>query len=340
MVLCYSCNKDENLLLNNSNYKITEIITEDTNFVIDKPWEKEGIGYINVIKEESTWHLWYESFYSSSTDHPDNSGALCYAYSEDGVNWIKPELDLYTFYGEKSNIIYKSNIPKKGLHGVGVSRFINEPYKYRMAYNKLTGESSEYPTKVYMMESVDGFNWENEKLILDHPSDTQNILLNFNGENYLFFRKWSGGIHAKGKRTIGVVRDTKLNFNIDSIKTVQINGGAVPSNNGEYYNSSVKIIDERLFFFPTVFYPSEDKSKIEIAEGEFNEEYVSIKNNDTSLNMKNNDFNLLAPQIIPVEGVGNQYYVYLYNRIGGHNIASDESFIYKIKRIKISIESL
>jgi len=89
-----------------------------------RPWEARFDNmYPNVIydKEDGLYKIWYKSFVrdiSSETvpieERPFNeylttaSGrqrGILYAYSEDGLNWIKPELGLVEFEGDRDNNI-------------------------------------------------------------------------------------------------------------------------------------------------------------------------------------------------------------------------------------------
>ena len=68
----------------------------------DRPWESVMGGYPTVIRAAGRWHMFYTAgWWDSSTtdlgDPPDGAamgrGALdCYAYSENGLQWIRPNL--------------------------------------------------------------------------------------------------------------------------------------------------------------------------------------------------------------------------------------------------------
>ena len=70
----------------------------------DRPWETLMAAYPNVIKDGNRWHMfytagWWDSSVKNLGDPPDGAamgrGALnCYAYSDDGIHWIKPNLRL------------------------------------------------------------------------------------------------------------------------------------------------------------------------------------------------------------------------------------------------------
>ena len=70
----------------------------------DKPWETT-VAYCSVYRDpaNSKYKLWYQAW-------PGRSGCyLCYAESDDGIKWIKPEIGLVEFKGSyKNNILFKN----------------------------------------------------------------------------------------------------------------------------------------------------------------------------------------------------------------------------------------
>jgi len=105
----------------------------------DKPWEKRFDNlYANVIydHEDKLYKCWYSPFIVDNsasgmtlqqrreTRYRPPRGremAICYAVSEDGIKWEKPELGLVEFEGSKQN-----NIVWRGPHGSGVFKDLRE----------------------------------------------------------------------------------------------------------------------------------------------------------------------------------------------------------------------
>ena len=73
---------------------------ENPVFVVEEPWEGSRFLYCDVVRdgEEGVYKLWY-SVLSGDAGQP----ALCYALSEDGVHFRRPELGLVEFAGSKAN---------------------------------------------------------------------------------------------------------------------------------------------------------------------------------------------------------------------------------------------
>jgi hypothetical protein len=88
----------------------------------DKPWEY--IHSQNSLKYwEGKYRMWYEIFPPrvDGDVHPLGQNVLCYAESEDGLHWIKPELGLIEFEGSKANnIVYGRTVSGHEFHGSSV----------------------------------------------------------------------------------------------------------------------------------------------------------------------------------------------------------------------------
>ena len=104
----------------------------------EKEWEMRFDNlYGNVIfdREESIYKCWYSPFIVDSAAHgmtleqrnrdysePHNREmGICYATSENGINWEKPDLGLVEYNGSKKN-----NIVWRGPHGAGVFSDLHE----------------------------------------------------------------------------------------------------------------------------------------------------------------------------------------------------------------------
>ena len=83
----------------------------------DQAWEYI-LGYNTLLHWEGKYRLWYE------TIPPRGSGlegVLCYAESDDAINWVKPNLGLIAFKGDtNNNIVYGEPISGHSFHGSSV----------------------------------------------------------------------------------------------------------------------------------------------------------------------------------------------------------------------------
>jgi hypothetical protein len=148
--------------------------TGEHNLVADRRWEGSGPGtYSTVMYVEGVYHLWYPS-----------RGGICYARSQDGITWEKPNLGLTSYKGtRKNNIVLghgASGIKKVSSEGV-VFYDPTAPKDQRFRY--ATRISDEYKDTV-VFSSPDGIHWRlthKKVLTFTRPDkrqhlDSQNII--------------------------------------------------------------------------------------------------------------------------------------------------------------------
>jgi len=158
----------------------------------DMPWEvRYDNVYANVLYDESTklFKCFYSPFIideattntalaerSRQKYHvtPSREMGLCYAHSEDGIHWIKPELGVIELNGSTKN-----NLVFRGIHGAGV---FQEPYdpEPNKRYKLFAG--SQIPGKDRFMIvafSADGIHWSNVTRCseIESEGDTHNNAL-------------------------------------------------------------------------------------------------------------------------------------------------------------------
>lgn len=135
-------------------------------FVEEHPWEQRFDNlYGNVLydREEEIYKCWYCPFIVDSSargmtleqrqreyrDPPDREMAICYATSQDGIHWEKPQLGLVEYEGSKKN-----NIIWRGPHGAGVFKDNLDPDPNRRYKTIFQGLS--------VSTSADGLHWSPE----------------------------------------------------------------------------------------------------------------------------------------------------------------------------------
>jgi hypothetical protein len=139
--------------------------------VADKPWEGEGVHWPTVIysRKDQIYKMWYEvvdpngnkNFHSKKLIDNwivDNRGFYkCYAYSEDGVNWIKPALNLYRTEQYPDNNIVMEDSGFIGGVATVIEDLNDEPDRiYKMLiYDYACSGVNGARTAV----SADGLNW-------------------------------------------------------------------------------------------------------------------------------------------------------------------------------------
>lgn len=80
--------------------------TGEQTIVPDRPWERGGLGpYSSVLWHEGKYHFWYHAMDRALWHTSPLAGAICYATSEDGITWTKPDLGLVEYEGSRRNNI-------------------------------------------------------------------------------------------------------------------------------------------------------------------------------------------------------------------------------------------
>jgi len=128
----------------------------------EHPWEGNCVitwGSVIYDDEEKLFKIWYE-VYKKFPKHGDGT-LLCYATSEDGIKWDKPELGVYDYFGSKANNIVF------WLKGKGIDAPTVLPVpaptpelKYRLYFHQERG--------IYTATSADGVHWDlNERVLIE-----------------------------------------------------------------------------------------------------------------------------------------------------------------------------
>ena len=100
----------------NLDLKLHSLITRETALELDAPWEGLTCDYHTVFQDGKLFRMYYRGTSHSGytidsmlskkekviQPHPET---ICYAESEDGINWAKPSLGLFEFEGNKNNNI-------------------------------------------------------------------------------------------------------------------------------------------------------------------------------------------------------------------------------------------
>ena len=90
--------------LNNVRLVLNRPRDEGIALKFDKPWEGLFCGYCTVIKDGDLFRLYYRGRPEAGADG-DPIEVYCYAESKDGIQWTKPELDLFNVRGHSKNNI-------------------------------------------------------------------------------------------------------------------------------------------------------------------------------------------------------------------------------------------
>lgn len=169
----------------------------------DKPWEGSGSVYHSIFKDGDLYRMYYAAGQLTVTSNGVNAGThgqfCCYAESDDGIHWRKPELGLYEFQGSKANNIVM--VQQKVGDAVSVP---GEPavfrddnpdappdarYKALLPANRLP---KDHRRGMLAFKSPDGIHWtpmSDKQVITAGAFDSQNLAF-WDAEHGLYRAYW------------------------------------------------------------------------------------------------------------------------------------------------------
>ena len=161
---------------------------------IEEPWH-DRTAWFNVLYDDGHYRMWYTGGKTGV-----DGMFVCYAESDDGIEWRKPILNLIERDGSKqNNVVYTGGpMPGRGV-GVEMGNVFRDPAgkpeeRYKMIYPTWLGAPSEEGV-VLGATSPDGLNWTRTRTtFLARYCDTQNVATydTVLGK-YVAYVRWNGG---------------------------------------------------------------------------------------------------------------------------------------------------
>ena len=151
----------------------------------DKPWEGNTCAYYTIFQDGDKYRMYYRGSHWDETSkratHPE---VVCYAESDDGIHWRKPELGICTFNGSTANNIIWDGV---GTHNFTPFKDTNPQCRPEARYKalgrgrslKAGDQSSKHG--LFAFQSADGLHW---KLMLSAPVITEGA---FDSQNLAFY---------------------------------------------------------------------------------------------------------------------------------------------------------
>jgi hypothetical protein len=188
----------------------------------DRPWEYAA-GFVTVLKDGPKYRMYYRGGRKTPEGVFDVNGeVVCYAESDDGINWTKPALGLHAYPGHaETNIIIG---PTEHRIGHNFSPYLDDragvprDERYKAVAGK--GPTGEPSPGLFRYVSADGIHWRPfspEPLFAGYALDSLNVLTWLPAEQCyaIYLRTWSEGgtpeqPKFKGIRTIS--RSTSKDF--------------------------------------------------------------------------------------------------------------------------------
>jgi len=142
----------------------------------DAPWEGNASGSRSVLQDGDTYRMYYRGWNFNTLPGKlefASKPVACYAQSQDGIHWVKPDLGIVEYEGSKQN-----NIIVDGIGSHNFMPFIDEnpacPREER--YKALAGIKAEGGLFAY--QSPDGIHWslmQEKPVITNGAFDSSNL---------------------------------------------------------------------------------------------------------------------------------------------------------------------
>lgn len=190
--------------MENVTLKMHEPINRGPVLYFDKPWEGNFSGYCTIIEDKGKYKLYYRGVREALGDGEENE-VTCLALSDDGINWTKPNLNLYTINKTRNNNVVLAN-EAPVTHNF--SPFLDtNPKALKSQRYKAIGGIDKSGLIGYV--SPDGIHWkriQSEPIFRKGVFDSQNVVFWSESEQLYvcYFRTYTDGKFTsyKGIRTV------------------------------------------------------------------------------------------------------------------------------------------
>jgi len=212
----------------------------------DAPWEGNTSAYYTVFQDGDKYRMYYRgSHYDEATKKAVHREVACYAQSDDGVHWTKPNLGLFEFNGSKQNNIVWDH---EGTHCFTPFLDTNPAAASDARYKALTRVAG----GLLALKSADGIHWQK---ITDKPVITKGA---FDSQNLAFFDPHLGQ-YREYHRMFRGVRDIMTGTSTDFVNWTEPQFLDYPGSPPEHlYTNTVRPYPGAphiLIGFPTRFLP-------------------------------------------------------------------------------------
>ena len=167
--------------------KLHRPVPREIVFKTDAPWEGNACGYQSIFRDGDLYRLYYHGGHyrhggKPAETRPTHPWVLCYAESNDGIHWRKPELGLFEFDGSKRNNIVLTPQSVAAIRGdpahTAVFKDGNPDCPADARYKcVIVGK----PHGLYLLKSADGIHFSP---LSQKPAITQGA---FDSENLMFW---------------------------------------------------------------------------------------------------------------------------------------------------------
>ncbi|MCK4291824.1 MAG: hypothetical protein KAY65_01400 [Planctomycetes bacterium] len=147
--------------------------------VHDRPWEGNTSGYHTIFRDGDLYRMYYRGWdHDGKTQKQLHPAVVCYAESNDGIGWKRPNLGLMEFKGSKNNNIILSEF---GTHNFTPFKDANPKCPAEAMYKAVARGEGADSRKLFAFQSPDGIHW---KLMQQGPIVTEGA---FDSQNLVFW---------------------------------------------------------------------------------------------------------------------------------------------------------
>ena len=191
-------------------------------FVHDAPWEGSGSGYHSIFQDGPLYRMYYKAWQlnvsQGKVDFNSHPLYCCYAESDDGIAWRRPELGLVEFAGSKANNITMASEPVGAtMSGEPTGSTRTDPGHPAVFKDENPDAPADArykalvrcpkPAGLLPMKSADGLRWSpmsDQPTITAGAFDSQNLAFwdPLRGEYRAYWRFFTPGPDGKGVRAI------------------------------------------------------------------------------------------------------------------------------------------
>jgi hypothetical protein len=168
--------------------------------------------YGSIIRENNKYRLWYVAFDDDKENKvASNRWRAAYAESEDGINWVKPNLGLVKYAGNKNNNLILTEPSPFGFVNVKVLLDPEDPdpaRRYKISSHVYFRHNRRLGTLMPFV-SADGLTWKSEREMKTQKSEMQKkdiILPGIHFEPSGGLYKWDGMFYASGQNSMDAPR--------------------------------------------------------------------------------------------------------------------------------------
>ena len=172
-------------LLGKAELRLHHPVPREVVLVHDAAWEGNASAYHSIFKDGDLYRMYYRAWRltHTATQLIPSKECLCYAESDDGIHWRKPDLGLHEFQGSKANNIVLSpewaERHKVAIGGPAIFRDENPAAAPDARYK--TFITSRSPLGMRPFKSPDGVRWSP---MSDGPTITEGA---FDSQNLVFW---------------------------------------------------------------------------------------------------------------------------------------------------------